>query len=68
MQFKTVYWGTLSSVALFVGVILLSQIASDWISQYPALTVIYLGTAVLSLVGCAYFLPRAVRAYIHSQR
>lgn len=68
MRLKTVYWGALSSVALFVGVIILSQIASDWIAQYPAWTVIYLGTAALSLVGCAFFIPRAVRAYIQSQR
>lgn len=68
MQLKTLYWGALSSLALFVGVAVLSQIVSDWISQYLLLTAIYLAAAALSVFGCAYFLPRAVRAYVQSQR
>lgn len=68
MQLKTLYWGASASLALFVGVIFLAQIASDWISQYPVLTAIYLGTAALSLFGCAYFFPRPVRVYVQSQK
>jgi hypothetical protein len=68
MQVRSVYAGAAISLLCFVAVIVISQIASDWISQYPILTNAYLGVAAASVLGCAYFLPRAVRAFIRSRR
>lgn len=59
MQMKSVYAGSALSVSCFAGVIIVSQVASDWVSRYAILTDGYLGVAALSLLGCAYFLPRS---------
>lgn len=68
MQVKSIYIGAAASFLCFLAVIVISQVASDWISQYPILTNLYLGIAAASVLGCAYFLPRAVRAFIRSKR
>jgi hypothetical protein len=68
MQVRSIYIGATVSVLCFVAIIVISQVASDWVSQYPILTDGYLGLAAASVLGCAYFLPRAVGAFIRSRK
>ena len=68
MQVRSIYIGAAISVLSFLAVIVISQFASDWVSQYRILTGGYLGFAAASVLGCAYFLPRAVGAFIRSRK
>jgi hypothetical protein len=68
MQVKSIYIGAALSLSGFVGVVIVSQVADDFVSRYPVLTDGYLGIAALSMLGCGYFLPRAVRAILRSRQ
>jgi hypothetical protein len=64
MTIKQIHLGSAISLLAFAGVVLAGGNISASISRSVVVTDIFLGVAALSLLGCAYFLPRSARLWL----